>query len=380
MTQLPIKTFDTPDWATLAQSIGDGEAILLLGPDAVPMYRVDNQPEADALPQALTFSQLTRLKIKHNPKVKYAFHYQRDNLYLFQDNESKKEAKKTVREAARDKAWLPDKELLRQIAAIPFSVVLSINPDTFVRDAFVDLGIPRQFDYYSSKDKTNEENITTPAPHKPLIYNLCGCTEDIQSVILDYNDLFALLKNMLNDLKVPEALRTALRQTDTYILLGFHFDRWYFQLLLHYLNMLDGEFDNSNKTFSILSELNDGDETQEFVMQQFNLKWIAPNREDFEQLFAACEQKKILRKIDQPQSSRLAEVRQRIARNDVAGAIDVLENAETDTDRLNTLTILRGRLAAWQEETVHKIKRESDLDIAINQIRYTLLSLAAQTN
>ena len=115
-------------------------------------------------------------------------------------------------------------------------------------------------------------------------------------------------------------------------------------------------------------------------MQQFNLKWIAPNREDFEQLFAACEQKKILRKIDQPQSSRLAEVRQRIARNDVAGAIDVLENAETDNDRLNTLTILRGRLAAWQE-AVHQGTADSrDSAKEINQIRYTLLSLAAQTN
>ena len=77
MTQPEKRRFDTPDWATLAQSIGDGEAILLLGPDAVPMYRVDNKDGADELPQSLTFSQLTRLKIKHNKKVKYAFHYQR---------------------------------------------------------------------------------------------------------------------------------------------------------------------------------------------------------------------------------------------------------------------------------------------------------------
>jgi SIR2-like domain/Effector-associated domain 11 len=376
MSSAKITPFDTPDWAALAESIGDGEAILLLGPDALPMYRKESRDAAD---NSLSFSQLAALKIKEHPKVTYSFYYERDNLFLFQDHDSKREAKKVVRQIARTDTWMPDNELLRQIATIPFSVVMSINPDLFIREAFQKMGVGHQFDYYSSKDKKDEIEIVPLNKERsnPILYNLCGKAEDLDSLILDYNDLFTLLKNVLNDLKVPDVLRGELRKADTYILLGFHFDRWDFQLLLHYLNMRKDEFDNSNKTFSILSELRE-DDNREFVMQQFNLKWIAPSREDFDNLYTACEQQRLLRPIHFPQSSTHAEVRRLIAQNAISSAFTVLEKETTDTETLNLLTLLRGRHTAWQEATNAKTEDSRDLAKEINQIRYTLLSLAAQ--
>lgn len=37
----------SPHWADLAQSIADGEAVLVLGPDAIPLFRLGPPPDSD---------------------------------------------------------------------------------------------------------------------------------------------------------------------------------------------------------------------------------------------------------------------------------------------------------------------------------------------
>jgi hypothetical protein len=71
-------------------------------------------------------------------------------------------------------------------------------------------------------------------------------------------------------------------------------------------------------------------------------------------------------------------VRRLIAQNAISSAFTVLEKETTDTETLNLLTLLRGRHTAWQEATNAKTEDSRDLAKEINQIRYILLSLAAQ--
>lgn len=376
--QFPPSTLSpTPDWDELADAIESGEAILLLGPDAFPLYYLNAPDDADGAPREQSFTQLIRQKIVEHPKIRYTYFYERDNLFLFENNDSKKEAKKVARQCGTDREWAPDQELLRQIVAIPFPVILSVTPDTFVRDAFSRFAVPYQFDFYSAKDKEEEVIIEAPKKGRPLLYNLTGSITDFQSIILDYHDMFALLRNLLNDLKVPDALRSKLRRTDKYVLLGFHFDRWYSQLLLHYLNMLEGEFDNSNKTFSILSSM-DVEDTRQFIMRQFNLEWIAPSRSDFEQLYAACQRRGILRQLVNPLSASGADLRLRVERNDLTGALEILEQQKLAFDDPNFVPLLKARYYAWLQQSTDKTADSRDLEVEINKIRYTLLTLAAQ--
>lgn len=381
MTVLPPSETDPAvNWLEVADSIANGEAVLVLGPDAIPLYRAKGttpQATAGAEPAIMSFSQLSRRKVIQSRKdLSIAYYYERDNLFLFENAESKRNALKIVREAAHDKTWLPDEELMRQIAAIPFCLVLDINPDTYLYDAFIQYGLTPQFDYFSSKDKPSQPNITEMSGNRPLLYNLCGSVEKLDSLILDYNDLFDLLRNMLGDLGVPQALRHKLQEADRFVLIGLQLERWYFQLFLHYLNKLNTTpFDNPTKNFSILSEV-EGD-TREFVLKQFNLECIAPSRAAFDELYAACEQRGILRQLANPLSATAADIQIRVRQNDFEGAFALLEKHAQRIDPTE-LALLKSRYNDWWRKSNEKRENSDNLDVEINKIRYTLLTYASQ--
>ena len=289
-------------WDRLAQSIADGEAVLILGPDAIPLYPAGGNGTSPSA-EEMTFSSLSRQVIRETPEIGINFCYERDNLFLFRDEMSKKLARKAVRELARDERRLPDEELLRQIVAMPFHVVLSLSPDRVVYDAFVRHFQEPQFDFCSPYYKDPGKPIREPDRHNPLVYNLCGnVLEKLDSPVLDYFDLFQLFIKLLgNSDEIPTWLSRKLREADTYILLGVQLDRWYFQLFLHYLNGLDNNaFANVNQNFPFLSQV--GDDMREFVLSQFNIRQVATARADFDKLYHTCAQKGILRELHDPLS------------------------------------------------------------------------------
>lgn len=366
------------NWDNLADSIADGEAVLVLGPDAIPLYRIHTDKDA-AQPSEQTFSQLTRSKILQAPGIEINFYYERDGLFLFKGQKDKNDARKIIRETARDTCWLPDEELLRQITAIPFPVILNLSPEEIVYQSFIRHFKEPQFDFCTPYNKDSIKPLTAPSHHNPLIYNLCGnVLEKLDSPILDYFDLFQLFTKLLgNDEQIPQDLKHKLRDADKYILLGFQLDRWYFQLFVHYLNWLDkSAYTNINQNYPILSELN-GD-CREFVLNQFNITHIAPSRTDFDELYAACARKQILRPLHNPYSPVETQVRALTVQNKFEAAFHLLERYFGGEEQPLDLLMLRGRYAAWQQDKQHKTADDRDLAAEINKIRYTLLTFAGQ--
>ena len=365
----------SPDLKALAQSIADGEAILVLGPEAIPLYRSSTAASGDE-PGETTFGQLAQHRIQQSPDIQVAYHYERDHLFMFRDKNSKHQAQKVVKRCAADKNWLPDAELMRQIAAIKFPVVLSLSPDGYVREAFSQYSVPYQFDYFTAKDKTADIKLDTPKPDFPILYNLCGYAleDDYDSVILDYHDLFEVLKSLLGDLNVPDILRGKLKKANRFVLLGFRLDRWYLQLLLHYINKIEGEFDNSNHNFAMLAEVSE--DAREFVIEQFQIKCIAPSRADFDALFEACKEAGALRTLPDPLSGLAAQVRLLVERNDLPAALDLLEQNAANPDDLTAATMLKSQYNAWQQTQAAKIEDPKDLQLQMNQIRYRVLTIA----
>ena len=125
-----------PDWQTLAQSIADGEAVLVLGPDAIPLYLANQEAGDQHNFLETTFSELVQQRILQTPDIGVAFHYERDSLFLFEDKNAKNLAQRVVRRCANDKSWLPDAQLLRQLVAIKFPVILSLTSDAYLPAAF----------------------------------------------------------------------------------------------------------------------------------------------------------------------------------------------------------------------------------------------------
>lgn len=360
-------------WDDLAQSIADGEAILVLGPDAIPLYPAQGGGEE------VSFSQISRRRILHNLSGQINHFYQRDNLFQFSNAAAKQQAMKEVRNTARDTAWLPDSELLRQIVAMPFPIVLNINPDKYVYEAFLKFYREPQFDYYTTKDKPNPPRLEYPdGLNKPLVYNICGSVLDkLDSGILDYNDLFELLKNLLTDNGVSPHITRKLQEADRFVLLGFELERWYYQLLLHYLNKLDDNpFNNPNQNFPILSQVSD--DARAFIMQQFNIHHIAPTRHDFELLYQACERKGILRQLYDPASPLETRVRLLTVQGKYEEAFQLLETSTPEPGNTVDLPHLHARYNAWLQAKNAGAGDTRDLDLEINRIRYTLLTYANQ--
>lgn len=94
------------DWDTLAQSIEDGEAVLVLEPDAIPFYPASPSigvtlSHADTDMTERSFSQLSRNRVLELPDGQIQHFYRRDNLFQFRDAAAKQSAMKCVRETAR---------------------------------------------------------------------------------------------------------------------------------------------------------------------------------------------------------------------------------------------------------------------------------------
>jgi hypothetical protein len=358
------------DWSSLVQSIRDEEAVLVLGPDAIPYYHGDT---------VANFSQLTRQEVGEQLGEGVTHLYERDNLFQFRDARAKQEARKTIRSVCRSEHWQADTELLRQIVAMPFPVILNLNPDRRLFTAFAEYWQAPQFDYFTTKDKPDLSQLVYPdGRQQPLLYNLVGSVEDkMDSIILDYHDLFDLLKNLLSDHGVPEVLQRKLKEADHFVLLGMELERWYLQLYLHYINQLDNPFDNYNQNFPILCKL-DGDR-QPFVIKQFNITHHSLTREDFGDIYAACaEQPGLLRELREPGSPAAERIRQLV----IAGKLDTafaelaiaLDKSMTNID----LPLLQGRYRSLLQEQRDGILSVEKQQLELNRIRYALLTFTAE--
>lgn len=365
------------DWEALADSIADGEAILVLGPNAIPFYAAGESDKG----KDESFNSLSNRCIIEQLGDRISHYYQRDNLFLFRDAAAKRDAMKIVRAVSRDERWLPDIELLRQIVAIPFSVVLNINPDKVAYDAFASLYREPQFDFFTTRDKPSPPKLDYPDGHnKPLVYNLCGSVQDkLDSIILDYYDLFELVKNMLSDNGVPEHLTRKLQEADRFVMLGVELELWYFQLFIHYLNKIDNNpFNNPKENYPIFSRVSDV--SRVFIMKQFKIQHIAPTRHEFELLYKACEKKGIMRKLRQPGSPLEEQARFLTVQGKYEEAFALLEGKLGDMERKIDLPHLRSRYNAWLQAQKDGRAGPRSLEVELNRIRYILLTFANQLN
>lgn len=309
------------------------------------------------------------------------YYYERDNLFLFRDRDAKSQAQKVVKRCANDRAWLPDAELLRRLAALKFPLVLSLSPEAYLREAFSKYGLSHQFDYFSAKDKTTEVALSAPKASQPLLYNLCGYAleDDYDSVVLDYHDLFGLLTALLGDLNVPDVLRGKLKKATRFVLLGFHLERWYAQLLLQYINKLDGEFDNRNHNFAMLREVSE--DAREFVIEQFQVKCIAPSREEFDQLFEACAGHDALRSLPDPLAGPAADIRLLVEKDELPAALSLLEKHAAALGDPLILPMLKSQFSEWLRESSKPEKDRSvdsrELQLLKNQVRSRILTFSA---
>jgi hypothetical protein len=260
--------------ANLAQDISNGSCVLLIGPDVLTI-------EGESLQVNM------RRYLYSNYRQHISLYYEREQFFLFERN-GKPKALRGVKTYFRN--LRTDFSVYRKIAAIPFHLVVSINPDNYLLDIMRASGVNTAFQYFEHKGVGNAP-VAEPTADNPLLYNLCGSIDKDESLILDYDDLWQFMKRTLNPEGLPDNLLTTLKNANSFLFLGFSFDKWYSQLLLRLLS-------DVHRTNFVLKTTHLDHDVTDFLVRQFNVEFptVEGNHDFFDALYEKCAADNMLRK------------------------------------------------------------------------------------
>jgi hypothetical protein len=185
-------------------------------------------------------------------------------------------------------------DVLKKIAKIKFSLIISLFPDKRIAHIFDELHMPYQFGYYPRE--SSPASVNQPSADCPLIYNLFGNYEE-RDYIFTFDHLFTFLSGIMGKRELPQVLLAELKKASTFLFLGVQFEKWYVQLLLR---ILVSSAENNEK-LSMLKDMKTTD-IRTFVSRRLDLNFLETEPSDFlNQLYTHCEGADLL-KLDKPKS------------------------------------------------------------------------------
>lgn len=298
--------------------------------------------------------------------------YPSNGIFLFDSPNSKFNCQKA---AARFYETIePDRGMLEKITELPFSLILNTNPDKNLAKVFTERKKKFQFDYFSRRPNKNRKVIEEPSPDNPLLYNMFGSVEEFQSLVLDFEDMFNHLTSLFNNTNVPDEVRTILKNTYTFIFLGFQLEKWDAQLLFRYINMSEQEFDNRKKNYTKKpSNIDEGSES--FFTKQLNIRYyMAPVD------FLTNIHTKYFEELEKEENAKIAAmqlneaIRYLMEKNKFDKALALIKNKSekiSDTE----LAVLRGQYKRYMNISESGTCSKEELNILFNKLLYHIYDL-----
>lgn len=268
-------------WSDTLGALQRGNSVLFLGPLS---YRT----RADQSLRDQLYEQL-QVNVQPHPHIRNFF--PDDGFLLFRDGPARHKFVLKLREgyqAEKDKKedsylFRPD-AMLRQIARIPFRMIVNLSHHDLLQAAFDLEGLPYKYDFYHRS--VAYRPFGEPTMEKPLIYNMLGDLNEQSSLVLTHKDLFDFLKSVFEGKSMAPEMKGLLNEMEHFIFLGMPFEKWYLQLLLQVLTYITDKAEVLERFASHPDQ-----QVMEKVNQQFNIHFIPdnPNAEAFiSDLFAQC--------------------------------------------------------------------------------------------
>jgi len=346
----------------LIADIKAGKCALILGPE---IFYAEDQP--------LHAFIKNRLLEKYPDQI--AAYYERDGFFLLRNPDDKPEMQDEVQYLYR--TIQPDRHLLIKLIEIPFSLILSVNPDTWLRDLSFEYGLPNRFAWFNARKQeeflmpdVGDANSAALRERIPQYYNLCGCIDDPATLVLDYDDLFRLLEGMLGAPKLPEKMLARLKDTTSYLFLGFQFDRWHTQLLLRLLDVK-----NAARRFALQSPVPADEGTEAFLLNQFRIKFLGNEEKLIDKIHETFEIEGFLRPLAKLINPRRLTITDNLQKGNLAEAISRLLEVSRGTAAENHALLLSARYNNWQSEKNKGTHDSRDLFLQYNQITDGVLNL-----
>jgi hypothetical protein len=212
----------TIDFNQIAKATLERKTIIFTGPELTVNYGNPNS----------MMSEFVSIANNAPPELILNYH-PNDTFMIFGDKRSKIYGQERIRNFFD--ANLVN-SALKKLVEIPFHLLVSCTPDFTIHKAFGQKNFVYKDNFYHYKNlrKIDEHSSC----EIPLIYSIFGRIDDIESSIFSYSDLFSYIKSLNAYEFFPNILREELKKNAEHIVfLGMDFDKWYYQILLHILNL-----------------------------------------------------------------------------------------------------------------------------------------------
>lgn len=342
------------NWDDLLEDLQDEQAILFLGPE---FMQIDGK----------SLGMQVREQLYRDNPDDVLHNYLRDGIFLFRDDTAKVTAQKKMKRLY--KQLPPDEILLQKIAALPFHLIISLSPDTHLRDTMECCGVETIFHYFRSSEPF--DILPKPEKSRPLIYNLLGFIGDDESLVLDYEDVFNLMKDCLTT-GLPPKLGERLVRASTFIFIGFDFEKWHTQMLLRFLSQRPGI-----SKIAIEGDKPATTDTSTFLVNGFKLRFESGEytEENFlDSLYRHCEKRGILRSLDNRFYGEQIALMSLVHAGKLSTALDELFQRLKQTDYSEEVTLLKARLRSIESEKSRIDSR--DFWVEWNKIAFQIIQFA----
>ena len=340
----------------VADEIERKTCALLVGPD---LLRLDNRPLNQAMRETLA--------TKYGAYIEH--YYEQQGLFKFKHEAGKKlVTQKAVREFYEVAA--PDEELLKKIVSIPFHLILSINPDTFLSDTCLKYGIKHQFHHFLGNHR--EVKPVEPPAELPLIYNLVGTKDKYDSLVLDYDDLYDYLKSVFGPPGLPQHLHVALNECSSFLFLGFQLDKWYTQLFVRWVSDVKGARRYANPMNGNPKD----PETEQFIQKHINI--YLTEKDPFgilDDLYNIFRDNNTLRPLSQPASPNTVSIRRRVQNGEMQKALEEFKTVSEAVGEQNAAILFLSEYNDLVEKKSKYALNQEEFDEQLRKLKFRLLQI-----
>jgi hypothetical protein len=218
------------DWSALTYSIRQNNCILVLGPDLVT-----EKVKGKDVPLAKILSNTLAEKLEDKDQLLDA-----DNLMQaaqrYRNQKGRNALQAQVVSFYESRKNKPSCELLKDLAALPFYLVLYSTPDEFMTEAFQSLKKKSVRDWYNY-NRARKASAKIGSPEEPLIFHLYGSIQEPDSMVLSENGLLDFLVKVISkNPALPDYIRGEFSDREKcFLFLGFGFHNWYLRVMMHVL-------------------------------------------------------------------------------------------------------------------------------------------------
>lgn len=159
-----------------------------------------------------------------------------DNLYISKISNSNQNVY-LINEIYSYYQTVQPSEVYEKILSLGFRAIITYTSDLLLANA----NTKNEYDFSFFSAKGNQPPVDQGQVYnslkKPVIYNIFGNINDLNSLITDYDSLYDFLINILTaDQEFPLQLKNILSNARAFLFLGFDLRKWYIPLIIRKFN------------------------------------------------------------------------------------------------------------------------------------------------